>query len=94
VRRHRPPYLRPVWSDAHWQLFAVTRPTPIVAPPGRIIEAGQARIVVRVPAGTTLIRIRWSRFLHVVRSAGTTVRPAARGWVELHARVGGTYVIA
>ena len=34
----RPPYLRPVWRGAHWRVFAVRRPAPLVSGAARSIE--------------------------------------------------------
>ena len=34
----RPSYLRPVWRSAHWRVFAVQRPKPLVSGAARSIE--------------------------------------------------------
>lgn len=76
VRRHRPSYLTPVWSDSKWRLYRVADPTPIVPAPARVVSAGQASMVISVPkAGTYGVSVRWSRFLQV------TARPPARATV-------------
>jgi len=94
VRLGRPAYLRLVWSDPHWQLFAVSAPTPIVAPPTQITDADQAALELSVPrAGPTPIRVHWSRFLKVTCPPGARLRPDQAGWVVLDAPVAGRYVI-
>jgi len=68
------PYLRAVWSDQHWTLYAVQPAAPIVDAPARMVSSDAARIVVEVPGGATaLIRIRWFRW--------TTLGPASSGCI-------------
>jgi hypothetical protein len=94
VRFGHLPYLRPVWSDAHWLLFKVTAPTPIVAAPARITDADQAELVMTTPRpGRLLVRVHWSRFLHVDGPAGSHLRPGPSGWILLEAPAPGRYVI-
>jgi hypothetical protein len=76
VRSGRVAYLRQVWSDDHWMLFAVDRPVPIAQSPARVTDADQASLVISVPRpGHYELRLRWSRFLRL----GPT---APRGSVE------------
>jgi hypothetical protein len=93
VRWGKLPYLRPAWSDRQWLLFAVRRPTPVVAPPARATDADQADLVISVPRpGTYQVRIRWSRFLHLrPGAAGTIARDGDR--CRLVARSRGSYDI-
>lgn len=94
VRSGRLRYLRPIWSDAHWLLFRVTAPTPIVAPPARITDADQAELVITTPqAGQLHIRVHWSRFLHVDGPAGARLVPDPMGWTVLDAHAPGRYRI-
>ncbi|HEY3717885.1 MAG TPA: hypothetical protein VGL39_25440 [Jatrophihabitantaceae bacterium] len=68
------PYLRAVWSDEHWALYAVQNPAPIVGAPARLVSSDAARIVVEAPGGTTaLLRMRWFRW--------TTLGPASSGCI-------------
>lgn len=97
VRSGHLPYLRQSWSDAHWQLFKVTAPTPIAARPAHIVQAGQASITVAAPAaGDFLLRIHWSRFLRIRSdgTAGARVDPSPAGWTMLITRQPGRYVVS
>ncbi|BCJ45160.1 hypothetical protein GCM10010168_69610 [Actinoplanes ianthinogenes] len=59
------PYLTPVWSDAHWRLYAVAAPQPIVAAPATLVRHTAAALTVDAPAGGDIrLRVRWYRWLH------------------------------
>jgi hypothetical protein len=93
-------YLRPVWHDAHWHVFAVRRPAPLVAgaattidlePDGFAIEARRR--------GIALVRVRHSRWWTVTRGHAcverapgdmTRVRVLAPGTVRVRARLTGS----
>ncbi len=84
------PELEPVWSDAHWQLWRVRDPTPLVSPPGRLLAATPDSVTLDVPAAQpVLLRLRWSRWL-VVRGPAGCLRRAGDG-VLLVASAAGTY---
>ncbi|WIM97971.1 hypothetical protein ACTOB_001539 [Actinoplanes oblitus] len=58
------PYLTPVWSDAHWRLYAVAGPQPIVAAPATLVRHTAASITLDAPAaGDVHLRVRWYRWL-------------------------------
>jgi len=86
--RARPAYLREVWRNDDWQLFAVADAVPL-----GVTAVAPDRITVRARRpGDTLIRMTYSRYLHasngasVHRSAGgrwTVVRAAHRGTIVL-----------
>lgn len=60
------PYLREVWRDATWRLYAVARPEPIVSPPARLMSSSAGRLVfTAAQPGDVLVRVRWSRWLAV-----------------------------
>jgi hypothetical protein len=95
IRSGRLAYLTQVWGDAHWQLFKVATPSPVAAPPARVVDADQANLVVAVPRAASIpLRVRWSRFLQV-RGPATSGRlvPDGQGWTTLVARRAGDYVI-
>jgi hypothetical protein len=72
------PYLRPVWSNQTWTLYAVTNPRPVVSPPGQVVARDPVSLTVSLPEpGEYVVRVRWSRYLSV--SAGC-MRPAEAGW--------------
>ncbi|HEY2950912.1 MAG TPA: hypothetical protein VGJ53_21380 [Micromonosporaceae bacterium] len=86
------PYLREVWRDATWRLYAVADPAPLVAAPGRLVRSGAASVTFDVPSpGDVLIRVRYSRWLTLTGGGcpargpdgWTLVRNAAPGRHEL-----------
>ena len=65
------PYLKQVWSNEHWRLFAVENPTPLADPPATVKHAGEGELTVDVrTAGTVLIRIPYSPWLKLVDDQG------------------------
>lgn len=86
------PYLREVWRDAHWRLYAVTDPTPLVGGAGRLLAADQARVRFTTDTpGDVPVRVRWSRWL-TLRGDGC-LRPGPDGWTEVRAAAPGTYTV-
>ncbi|MFE9097245.1 MFS transporter [Streptomyces sp. NPDC007264] len=70
------PYLRQIWGDANWQLFAVTDPTPLADPPAVVDRAEQGELTIEVKkAGRVLIRIPYSPWLGLVDEQGKGVKP-------------------
>ncbi|CAI9405054.1 MFS transporter [Nocardioides sp. T2.26MG-1] len=64
--RSRLPYLLPVWSDEHWTLYAVRRPTPLVSPPARVVSFDAEQLTLFTPsAGDVVVRIADSPWLSV-----------------------------
>ncbi|WP_443058957.1 MFS transporter [Streptomyces sp. NBC_00388] len=70
------PYLKRLWGDDNWQLFAVDRPTPMADPPGTVERAEEGELTVRVrKQGRVLIRIPYSPWLGLVDGEGKSVEP-------------------
>ncbi|MFD1660874.1 MFS transporter [Streptomyces caeni] len=70
------PYLRQIWGDANWQLFAVTDPTPLADPPAIVDRAEQGELTIEVKkAGRVLIRVPYSPWLGLVDAQGKGVKP-------------------
>lgn len=70
------PYLKRLWGDENWQLFAVDRPTPMADPPGTVERAAEGELTLRVKkAGRVLIRIPYSPWLGLVDEHGKSVEP-------------------
>jgi hypothetical protein len=94
------PYLRPVWRDAHWRVFAVRDPVPLVTGAARgpiRLTADGFELTARQP-GTALVRVRRSRWWRVTAGracvqggpAGmTAIRVFAPGPVRVQARLEG-----
>ncbi|WP_442806285.1 MFS transporter [Streptomyces sp. NBC_01317] len=70
------PYLKPLWGDANWQLFAVEDPMPLADPPATVDRAGAGELTIHVKtAGRVLIRIPYSPWLGLVDAEGKSVLP-------------------
>jgi hypothetical protein len=94
------PYLRPVWRNAHWRVFAVTRPTPLASGAGAAARLSPTGVTLRAAsAGDVLVRVHHTRWWRVTAGracvrAGpggmTLVRVLAPGTVRLRARITGS----
>jgi hypothetical protein len=96
VRSHTPSYLHLVWTDTHWRLYRVSAPTPIVAPPARLLNAGQAALDVATPRAVSVpLRVRWSHFLQVrsIDGGRAHLESDGRGWTTLVTTQAGRYRI-
>jgi hypothetical protein len=70
------PYLRPVWSNASWRVFAVEDPRPLVDQPGQLVSFDQAQLTVRVAwAAKVWVRIPTSPWLTLIDASGRAVPP-------------------
>ena len=59
----RPPYLRLIWRGAHWRVFAVHRPAPLVSGAARSIELQPDGFALRAGRrGDALVRVRHTRW--------------------------------
>lgn len=68
-------YLREVWSDDNWRLFAVRSPTPLADPPAVVTRFDATEVVVYVPrAATVLVRIPASPWLSLLDEKGKPVQ--------------------
>jgi hypothetical protein len=94
------PYLRPLWHDAHWRVFAVRKAAPLVAGSARgpIELSADGFALTARRAGSAVVRVRHSRWWRVTagracveRGPGgmTRVRVTAPGTVRVQARLTG-----
>ena len=85
------PYLTEVWHDAHWRLYAVADPQPIVAAPATLVAHDAAAVTFDAPAaGQVRLRVRHYRWL--TATAGATV--AADGeWTTVAVPAPGRYTL-
>ena len=85
------PYLTPIWSDAHWHLYAVSNPVPIVAPPATLVAQTAATLTFDAPrAGSVPIRVRHYRWLKA--TGGATVA-ASGDWTLVRVTTPGRYTL-
>jgi hypothetical protein len=76
------PYLHRIWSDSHWQLYAVDHPAPVVEGPATNVRFTDAGLdFTAASAGDYGLRLRWSAYLVV--DSGTVFR-RADGTVLVH----------
>ncbi|MEV0156859.1 hypothetical protein AB0H57_24450 [Micromonospora sp. NPDC050686] len=88
------PYLREVWRDATWRLYAVVDPTPLVGAPGRLVAADRAQVRLAVTApGDVPVRVRWSRWL-TLTGPGGCLAPGEDGFTTLRAAAPGDYRVS
>jgi hypothetical protein len=91
VNSHQP-WLTPVWHDAQWRLFRVSDTNGLASQPATMVRTTPASITLTMPkAGSTLERVRWSKFLHA--SGSGTLRQQS-GWTRLSVDKPGRYVLS
>lgn len=88
------PYLREVWGNTDWRLYAVVDPTPLVGAPGRLVASDQARVrFITDQVGRVQVRVWWSRWLSLEGADGC-LRPGSDGWAEVAVRTPGEFSIS
>jgi len=86
---HGLPYLREVWRNADWRLYAVADPTRLADPPARITATRTDSLTLAVPRPATIrLRVRWSPYWAVARG-DACVAPDG-DWTRLRVRTAGT----
>jgi hypothetical protein len=90
------PYLTPVFSSAHWKVYAVQQPRPLVSGAATLARLGNDSFTLQVTSpGTILARIHFTRYWTLTSGKGcvgrspegfTEVRAAAAGTIEVAAR--------
>ncbi len=79
------PYLKEVWHDRHWRLYAVSRPRPLAAPPLTVVGMDRESVTLRATApGSATVRVRPSPYWAVVQGAGCVAREG--DWTRVTAR--------
>ena len=88
------PYLREVWRDPVWRLYAVDDPLPLVADSGRLFRSDSAavRFTVDTP-GDVLVRVHWSRWLTLTGSGGC-LAPSQDGWTTVRVETPGEQILS
>lgn len=77
------PYLREVFSSAHWRVFAVLDPAPLASAPGVLTGLGHDSFTLRFAApGRSLVRVHYTRYW-TVTSGAACVASAPGGWTAV-----------
>jgi hypothetical protein len=88
------PYLREVWRDGTWRLYAVTSPVPLVSPPGQLVTTSAGEVVFTVERpGEVLVRVHWSRWLTLDGPGGCLDRDPS-GWALVRSAQAGRYTVS
>jgi hypothetical protein len=86
-------YLKPVWHNAHWQLYKVVGSPGLTTGPARVVSLHPDEIVVDATgAGTTTLRVRYTPAFTIV-SGPACVGPSKTPWSEIISRGAGRIVI-
>jgi hypothetical protein len=89
-----PSYLREIWRSAHWRLFAVLNPQPLVDPPAHMTALTTDSFTISAPrAGAYVARVRFTPYWALTDGRGC-VRRAAGGWTEVQAHSAGSLHVA
>jgi hypothetical protein len=74
------PFLRPVFRDRHWEVFAVRNTPGLTSGVARLTTLGPESFTLRAKrAGSTLVRVRYTPYWRIARGSGCVSR-ATRGW--------------
>ncbi|MBA2348250.1 MAG: hypothetical protein H0V81_08135 [Solirubrobacterales bacterium] len=77
------PYLREVWRGAHWRLYALRNPLPLVSGPARLVDFGRDGFTVEVRRpGRVLVRTHPSPYF-VSRGAPACLSGTPGGWTRI-----------
>lgn len=88
------PYLRSLWSDSEWHLYAVTGAPGLVGPAATLVDSTATQVSFHVSrSGPVPVKLVWSRWLTLDGPAGC-LRPGPGGWTEVDAAVPGSYVVS
>jgi hypothetical protein len=86
--RTEPSYLREVWHDAHWRVFAVRRPAPLAAGAASATRITPETVELRATRpGRVALRVRWSPYWALGEGRGCVVRDG--DWTALELRAAG-----
>ena len=94
VRSGRLSWLRPVWSSAHWRVYAVDRPAALADGAATVTRLGADSVdLVAARTGKTHLRVHFSPYWAVVRG-NACVASDSGGWTQLDVRTPGALRIA
>jgi hypothetical protein len=86
------PYLKEVWRDAHWRVFAVEGAS-LVEGPAQLLDLSDTRAALAVTApGEVVLRVREAPYWNVT-SGDACIVPTDDDWLHLHVRRPGTVTL-
>ncbi|MHB8243611.1 MAG: hypothetical protein ACYDHN_16705, partial [Solirubrobacteraceae bacterium] len=87
------PFLQQVFASAHWRIYAVRSPTPLLTGAARLTALGQDSFALRARvAGWVLVRVHFSRYMTMSEGSGCVGR-SMEGWTALRVRRPGVVVV-
>jgi hypothetical protein len=87
-------YLRPVWHDAHWQVFRVVGGRPLATGAARVTALGSETVrLTATRPGTVDLRVRFSPYWRIVEGRGCVAHGAKGGWTKLTVDAPGTVLL-
>jgi hypothetical protein len=87
------PYLREVWHDAHWRVFAVAGARPLARGAARVTALGTERVRLAADrAGTVDLRVRFTPYWRLTAGRGC-VGEGPGGWTRVRVDRPGPVVI-
>jgi hypothetical protein len=91
--RQGTPYLREVWHDAHWRVFAVTGARPLASGAARAtaVETERVRLTASRP-GAVDLRVRFTPYWRITTGRGC-VGEGPGGWTRVRVRRPGPVVV-
>jgi hypothetical protein len=88
------PWLRPVWSDAHWRVWRVVDSPGLVTGPAHLTALGVDTFDLRFDrAGSSVVRLHWSPWWQVT-SGAACLRPGPDDWTTVEASGSGLVSVA
>lgn len=87
------PYLRVVWRDKDWTLYAVRNPTTTVSGAELLSQQGSGVSFRVATAGDVMVRVHWSRWLTVTGPGATCLVPQGP-WTRIRVGVPGVYQLS
>jgi hypothetical protein len=88
------PYLREVWHDAHWRVFAVTDARPLATGAATVTALGSERIRLRARrTGMVDLRVRFTPYWNIAVGRGC-VEAGPRGWTRIRVDRTGPLVLS
>jgi hypothetical protein len=88
------PFLREVFTSAHWRVFAVLGSTPLASAPAALTALDHDSFTLRFATpGTSVVRLRYTRYWTVIRG-GACVASAPGGWTAVRAERPGVVRVA